>query len=212
MNALSRIEVDDKIHDLAYVKGCLEHWSWRCRGFGYGGGISPTGRLMHGMTTNCRCAGRDPQCYLCDGTGRVSGDLRSDRRAIRMDCDRCLARDPRTGKVRPTGEIGGRTCAKCRGRGRRLILFESVNPASIPSTKFTGGKGVDDRIYHVVEDVVRGWKEHDETVWLNKVTVREYLFNGTQEMKAMRLRISPRFYGKQLHEAHWRFSLILRPE
>lgn len=111
---------------------------------------------------------------------------------------------------RPTGEFLGKTCFKCTGRGRRLIITERVNPASIKTTVDIGGKYVGDRVYHVIEQTVRQWKETDATRPLSRVVIREYLYNGTQEMKALDLRKSTTWYEKQLHRAHADLEILLR--
>jgi hypothetical protein len=194
-------------HDLVYVVACCEHWARMAFSTGYDS-VSSTGKLIGGNSTNCRCRGKDAQCSLCDGTGRVSGDLRPEHYSRPAICEQC----DRDEDGNPTGDFAGRTCFKCRGRKWRFVTVEKVNPASIKSTKYIGGKGVDDRIYHVIEETVRSWKHHDSTVWLRKVIIRQYLWIGTQEMKAAALRVSQAFFSKKLKEAHAELERILRHE
>lgn len=153
--------------------------------------------------TNCRCVIKDanPNCPLCDGTGRISGDLRDERRIEWKRCSAGCVKDEK-GIYR----FGIEECFRCAGTGRRAILHRAVNPASI---KATSGGTFEDVIYHLIDKTVKAWGEQDATIWTRKVFVREYCYNGTQEMKAQQMHISTSWYEKQLHDAHARIDVAL---
>lgn len=193
------------------MQACCEHWASTHFRYGYST-ESSTGRLMRDMAgTNCRCLGRVKECPLCDGTGRVSADLRDDRG---IQFVKCTAGCVKTKNAR--GEfvylLGREECFRCHGTGRRMILHRAVNPASIKTTVDVGGKHVGDLIYHVVETEVRAWKHQDAWVWPRKVLIAEYFWWGTQEMKGKRMRVSQPFFSTRLRQAHVRLHEILREQ
>lgn len=190
-----------RANDIAYVKACWEHWArWRC-GAGSGGAISSTGKLMQGMrSTLCPvCRGTHDDCPLCFGVGRISAKLDPTPRPRPAVCPVCAGER----------EFCGKDCFRCHGKGMIEIIDLKINPAGIRSTKYVGGRGIGDVVAATLEDLVLGWRELDATVWLNRVAIREYLHNGTQDDKARRLRISRSFYSRNLREVHWRAERAL---
>lgn len=186
-----------------YVRACCEYWGSVHISGGWYRNESPTGRLISGMSTRCRCVVKDakPDCPLCDGTGRISGDLRDERGIEWRRCTAGCSKDDK-GVYR----IGPNECARCRGLGRRAILHRAVNPASIPATGF--GK-YEDVIYRTVNRTVSEWRGHDVSYWWAKVLAREYMFNGTQPLKARQMRVSLSWYEKKLHDAHYWVEVAL---
>lgn len=197
------------ILDPAYVRACCHWWARTHARLSSGySTISPTGRLLADMpSTLCRCLGKNPECLLCAGSGRVSGNIKFETKPKRQRCRAGCVSD-----AKGIHRLGHDECFRCRGTGWRTILTLSVNPASIRSTVDVGGKYAGNRVYHLIENAVRGWRKTDATVWLNRVLVREYFYNGTQEIKARQLRISHSFYKQRLHEAHVKLEEILRHE
>lgn len=198
-----------KAIDLPYVQACMWHWAnfhFRSMDGGYGH-ISLTGQFMQGMpSTTCKCRGGNPDCILCDGSGRISGELRSEMKPLTIECDMC----DRDKWGYPSGEINGRTCFKCRGGKARLLIAQKINPAGIKSTKMVGSIGFTDHVFEAIESTVREWGKANETRMYRKVVLREYFYNGTQEMKADALRISRTFYIRKLREAYQVIEPILK--
>lgn len=167
---------------------------------------------MRGMpTTRCRCVIKypNPDCPLCSGTGRISGRLRDERR---IEWKRCTAgcapvKEPNSKQV--VYRLGPNECLRCLGTGRRVILHRHVNPASIRATGFGS---YEDVIYRTVNRTVNEWLNYDVSVWWNKVIEKEYKENGTQLMKAKKMRVSLSWYEKKLHEAHYWIEVALDQE
>lgn len=192
------------IRDLPYVKGALDSWARWSLG-SRGGGISLTGRLMQGARANV-CPGwiedmqarraHDPWCPQCHGTGRLLLKLTATQHTRRRVCTVCEGRclpDPATG--RPASE-----CFRCRGTGEITVISLKVNPAAIRGTSHAG-TGCDWQSM-ILDDLISGWREKDETFWMNRVVIREYFYNGTQLMKARQMRVSESFYKKNLRAAY----------
>jgi hypothetical protein len=193
------------VRDLPYVKACMDRWARYYTGAGYGS-MSITGKLMQGMrSTTCPCRGNDERCPLCEGTGKISGDLEALRQCRTIYCPDCDKDEDGF----PLGEVNGTTCFKCRGSGLRVYVSQKVNPAGIKSTRYVGGKGEGDRVTMLIEDQVRAWKLQHQTRWLARVVVKEYFFNGTHETKAISLGKSREFFSRTLNEAHARIELLL---
>ena len=182
--------VATKINDRPYIVGVMERWARWCHG-SISGGVSITGRLMQGIKSNI-CPGwlddvtsgkgHDPYCHICHGTGRVPMEAEiTSKTKICHICD-------------GNKKFAGVDCWRCRGRGKVRIANLKVNPACIPSTKNVGGHTPSDAVSVLVDDLISQWREHDETLWMAKVSVAEYHYNGTQEMKAAKLRISRAFF------------------
>lgn len=183
-----------KIRDLTHVKSALERWA--CRRYGGSiGDMSMTGKLMSGVRDNV-CTlwlddiaarkAHDPFCPLCQGRGRVRLDEAKRRRVSKCSiCD-------------PKGQFMGQICFRCGGKKSYVTYDILVNPAVIRGT----GSMYTDVVCHIVDNLVGSWRESDATVWLHRVIVNEYCWNGTQVIKARRLRVSLSFYEKRLHEGH----------
>ncbi len=188
------------IRDLPYVKGAVESWARWCGG-SRGGGISMTGRLMQGARSNV-CPGwiadmqagrgHDPWCPQCKGTGRLLLKLTATQRAVPRTCPVCEG----------SKKFAGDHCYRCKGAGVVQVIELKVNPTGIRSTRHVGGISPSDWQSVILDDLITGWRERDETFWLNRVIVREYLFNGTQQTKAQQLRVSLSFYEKTLRAAY----------
>jgi len=204
----------------------FERWArWR-EGARYhgngGGGGGILGRLRRGsgsrVCPTCKGAGRMPghlvgssyefinvPCPQCDGAKKVAGDLDPAQRQKEIDCVFC--RDPYSGRA--TGELpDGRSCHKCHG-GKRLVVLLKVHPATIKGTRYLGPDGEPDPVSALIERTIEAWKDHNETYWLARVVIEEYTRNGTQEMKAMRLRVSQAWFSKNLKAAHRRMTEML---
>ncbi len=184
------------IRDLAHIKAACETWARWCCGSRQPGGVSPTGRLMLGVSGNIcpgwlddvsNGRGHDPWCPLCHGTGKLPLSLTAERRTVTRCCPVCENEKDRR-----------ESCHRCRGAGRVTIVTAWVNPASIRSTAPPG----QDWQSWMIDDLVTGWREHDRTFWMNRVVVREYFHNGTQAMKAHRMGVSAVWYNKRLLAAY----------
>ncbi len=204
------------IRDLPYVKGACEAWARWCSGSRAAGAISMTGRLMMGAGGNvcpewindlAHGRGHDPWCPLCHGHGRLPMRLSATSKSVQRVCPRCegangpsLARDPRLDPIGENAKAASFTCHRCRGAGTVTVISQWVNPAAIRSTRPADGTG--DWQSWMLDDLVTGWRDEDRTFWMNRVVIREYFHNGTQEMKAARLRISESWYKKCLRAAY----------
>ena len=186
------------IRDLPYVKGACESWARWCGG-SRNSGISMTGRLMQGARSNV-CPGwivdmqaghaHDPWCPQCHGTGRLLLKLTATQRAVSRVCPICEG----------SKKFAGDHCYRCKGAGSVRIIDLKVNPIGIRSTR--PGSGVGDWQSLVLDNLITGWRERDETFWMNRVVVREYFWNGTQQMKARQLRVSESFFKKTLRVSY----------
>jgi hypothetical protein len=192
------------VNDITYVKACLETWARWCHG-AVRGGISITGRLMQGIKSNV-CPGwiddvlagraHDAWCPHCGGTGRVKM-----KQILHTTARRCPLCDEQ-------GLFLGQSCFRCHGTRTVTMRHIQINPATIRSTRHVGGQANTDTST-LIDALVAGWREHDQTYWLNRVIISEYHHNGTQEMKARRLRISRSWYCKNLADAHRRVERML---
>ena len=202
-----------RIRDLIYVKAATESWARWCGG-SRGRGISLTGRLMQGARGNV-CQGwlddaqahraHDPWCPDCKGTGRLLLKLTATRRSVSRDCPVCENESDAMGKPTPRRE----NCFRCHGLGVVTVVSLKVNPAAIRSTAHVGGAIGGDWQSLILDDLITGWRERDETFWLNRVVVREYFFNGTQRYKAQQMRVSPVWYNRRLLDAYRRIDQTL---
>jgi hypothetical protein len=145
-------------------------------------------------------------CPHCAGTGKVDGDLDMQKHTREIDCVFCA--DPVTGTANGETATGG-TCHKCHG-GKRLIISLKVHPATIAGTRRYGGDHESDPLSARIEEAVESWLQRNITYWLARVVVEEYCRNGTQEMKATRLRVSRPWYCRNLSEAHLRVRGLMR--
>lgn len=200
------------IRDLPYVKGALDSWARWSLGSRGSGGISLTGRLMQGARSNV-CPGwvedaqarraHDPWCPDCKGTGRILLKLTATQHAVRRVCTVCEGRclpDPTT--KRPASD-----CFRCHGTGEITVISLKVNPATIRGTSHTDS-GCDWQSMFL-DDLISGWRDKDETFWMNRVVIRECFYNGTQPMKAQQIRVSESFYKKTLRTAYGEVDQIL---
>lgn len=195
------------IRDLPYVKGACESWARWCGG-SRGGGISLTGRLMQGARSNV-CPGwiadaqagkgHDPWCPDCKGTGRLLLKLTATQRAVTRVCPICEG----------SKKFAGDHCYRCKGAGTVQVIQLKVNPAGIRGTRFSVGAGVGDGQSLILDDLITGWCERDQTFWMNRVVIREYFWNGTQEVKAQQLRVSVSFFKKTLRDAYCSIDEVL---
>ncbi len=211
--------------DLAHSRAreAFEKWArWRAGarpggGAMVGGGGGLLGRLTAGrgarVCPTCRGARRLPghlvgaraeflnvPCPGCDGQGRLAADLAAQKRTREIDCPFCA----RTvhGRTVSTGELpDGRSCHRCQG-GKRLIVQLAVHPATIPGTRHLGPDPGPDPVVALVQRTVLAWAGRNETYWLARVVTEEYLHHGTQEMKALRLHVSTRWFRMNLLRAH----------
>lgn len=191
--------------DPAYVKSRMEQWARWCHGSTGAGGMSITGRLMHGIKGNVCSAwlddmqarrGHDPDCPICHGTGRARLDDILRTRILRCPiCDQ-------------HGKFLGDHCFRCHGTRFISLRHVRVNPACIPGTRHVGHQANTDACT-LIDALVSAWRDTDPTYWMNRVVVSEHHHNGTQEMKARRLRISLATYKRHLTHAHRRVERLL---
>ncbi len=201
MHGVSQSAVRRLAVDLPHVRGQCERWArWRS-GFGYGASSAMLGRLLDAMpSTLCpRCHGHNPSCMLCDGNGRIAGSLTPASLSRRRVCHACKG----------IGEVGERTCHRCRGSGWRTLVEMAVNPAGISSTRSVGGRDTTPAAIRAIEDQVLAWQRGSERSFA-LVLIWEYTRNGTQAMKAGRLRISQQTFSRKLAEAHAQIDQLLR--
>lgn len=103
-------------------------------------------------------------------------------------------------------------CPDCGGRGRIRAhgSRSKINPVCIRSTRDAGGPSHTD-IYEAIDELICSWQDRDETYWLHRVAIAEYLWLAMrQEDKAVRLRISRAFYGQNLNEVRHQVELRLK--
>ncbi len=191
------------------IRERMEMWA-RYRWSGGGSGSRTFfDKVLRGMPgTNCpACAGigrlalgrqrgveQYAICSNCGGAGKIR--LEKPRSFVRVRiCPRC--RPMKAGDV--AGEIGGRTCHRCRGSGKIIVDLTQVNPAFIHSTYLQPDNLVAQRIDRLVcelrqRDVLLGY-------WL--VIHAEYcdIRGGTQVDKADRVGIAYENYKKRLTRA-----------
>lgn len=194
------------------ITEAMEKWArWRAARSGDGLGwphITITGKILAGMpSTKCTlCDGRERipgwkvgvamqwiECPRCDGEGKIKADPGSSR-AAEAACKACVC--PGTG--RPTGEVGGKTCIKCRGRGKVTNHAAAVvNPAFIQSTSAPSFRADDDPISQRID-----WLVCTElTEYQREIVIHEYARHGSQAKKAAKLEISQGYYSRVLAEA-----------
>lgn len=212
----------------------FERWArWRVGGVAnvsaYSQMSSLTGRLLDGMRSttcpDCRGEGRMPghrvgsamafidPCPSCNGLGRIKGDLQAKRSVSRERCEVCYDKDAE----RSTGEVNGRTCVHCRGRGERIHVELEVNPAAIKGTRYYGANEDPDPVSMLIDRLVVAWAMTDGSAYhaaIYRVVMAEYccvdvrnsrvLRSGTQEAKADELNLSRRFFVRMLTDAHTR--------
>lgn len=210
------------------VRVAFERWArWRVSGAPLTVGSSNatlTGRLLDGLRStlcpDCKGARRiegkrvglnvewiDP-CPRCCGEGRIKGDLRPNEDHTTVACTACVVIFD--GKPKSTGEINGRTCHKCCGSGTRVIAQLEVNPAGIRGTRYHGANEDVDPISALLDRTVAAWSQTNLTFWLYRVVIVEYCEWGTQEEKALDMRVSRRWYLKNLATAHQRAQEVLK--
>jgi len=110
--------------------------------------------------------------------------------------------DPISGKS--TGEIRGATCHRCFGSGWRQLIVLRVNPAGISGTRYFGVNEDPDPVSATIDRTVAGWSQSNLTYWLYRVVLMQYASGGTQETKALKMRVSTVWFRKNLREAHLR--------
>lgn len=192
-----------RIIDLIYVKAACHRWALGSRAPSlYGNSIM--GRLISGIkSTLCPwCFNRRKFCGHCDSSGRIPMSLHSRNISHWKRCPLRCVRQPKGARFSGLYVSFGDVCYRCHGRGVIPVQDLKVNPALICSTKHVGGKSDIDPLSAMVDDLCQAWRCSDDTVWLNKVLEKEYCTNGTQEAKALKMRISYRFYKYRLHDAH----------
>ena len=176
----------------------MERWA-RWRHYRHGGiGKTMTEKLLEGMPgTRCpSCGGggkRGKQtCLACGGTGHARLMPEADK-AWREPCTRCM-RDGRS-----TGEVAGRTCVNCGGKGYRLQVEHKVNPAFIRSTY----QSPDDPLSQRIDRLVCELRQRDVLLGYWFVVNAEYCDarGGTQASKAQRLLLTPDCYESRLRRA-----------
>lgn len=211
------------------VRECCERWArWRERARYYvhspaaSGGEYIGGRGWRDCPT-CHADGRMPghlvgstaayingvPCPVCNGDKRVTGNLAPTVKRTSFWCLDCRVYDQRARTYRSTGELpDGRTCHRCHG-GRRDVVELVVHPATIPSTRHLGPQVNPDAISVLINSTVLEWEQTNATYWLARVIVEEYCRDGTQTIKAQRLRGSQGWFSKHLKEAHARLELVI---
>lgn len=221
------------------VRHYLERWArWptEVRGFaavGYGG-CTTIGRLLSGkrmkVCSLChgekRIAGKRVGvkypiivCPTCNGFGYEEATLKIESRPRLVDCHACRTYDERSKRYRSTGLLpDGRTCHKCHG-GKRIEEQRLVHPATIPGTLRFGADIDPDPVSAMLDRTIAGWQHTNATYWLHVVVVMEYrnqylgrLVAGgmTQGDKADVMRVSRRWYERNLSEAHNRIETLLK--
>lgn len=139
-----------------------------------------------------------PSCELCQGNGRVKLDATKPQPKI-VPCSICEGH----------GTFLGDICFRCKGlRAVERVVFK-VNPAGIRSTRSVGGQNGGDVLCGYLDDLITGWRESDATIWLNRVVVREYCYNGKQTDKALQLKVSESFYKKRLRDVYEKVEVML---
>ena len=191
------------IRDMPHVKGACESWARWCASGHTARAVSMTGRLMMGAPGNtcpgwlddvAARRGHDPWCPLCHGTGRLPMKLAATVLRSRRVCPCC------EGESDPQGKPTDRRlrCHRCHATGIVEIVSQWVNPAAIRST---APPGLDWQSW-MLDELITGWRDEPATFWMNRVVIREYFWNGTQDMKAKRLGISMGWYKKRLRAAY----------
>ena len=203
------------------VRYYLEQWArWPTVLRGSSGGIGGTviGRLMSGkrMMVCSLCKGKKKiagaligspypvvVCTRCDGAGYEPTTLDTESRMQMVDCDVCRVYDDRSKRYRSTGELpDGRTCHKCHGGRRRLMLEacdcnqgttadgamcsrcngsrvapvreDLVHPATISGTRYYGANTDPDPVSAMLDRTIATWAKSNLTYWLNAVVMMEY--------------------------------------
>lgn len=186
----------------------MEQWArWRCSGGADHGIVSGTAGLL-GKLQNSKRARICPQCkgsrrarYArrcpeCGGKGDILEDLQTIARSREVPCLPCAS----------TGEINGRTCAKCRGRGKTTKVERTVHPATISGNiVYATGRSIEhsDRACSLISAIVLRWENADGTFWWHHIVLEEYQPGDarTREQKATGMGISPSFYSRELKKA-----------
>lgn len=203
------------------AREALERWArWRIGGARfYGGSLhSLTGKLLNGLRwvacPSCEGKGKVPEfdpCPRCGGECIVkAAGLEADRGVSNTPCTGCLAPDPHTGELKPTGEANGNTCNQCRGSKIRTRTTLRVNPAGINGTRYYGANEDADPVSLLIDRTVSGWALLPLTYWLHRVVIAEYCLSGTQEMKAAKLGHNQPYFSKKLVDAHQRIESLLK--
>jgi hypothetical protein len=223
----------------------MELWvHWRTAGrvssgqIGGGGGGDFFGKLQREKRRRkCpRCKGwrrifiakfnRNAACPRCNNAGYIWEDLVPTGRAREIDCVHCI--DYSLDPPRPTGEINGVTCWRCRGSTKRTIDNVQVHPSMIAGTRLYGfqdphpdltGSRINAQVYR--------WSQDDATFWWHQVVLIEYdqdyeidpgrawarftppPAGRTKEQKALALGISPSFYSRTLKAALLQIQQLL---
>lgn len=192
---------------MATIREQIEYWArWRFSRQSGGVGKSMLQRVLEGMPgTHCpTCGGRGrapgalvqrngPRvaCPTCSGSGRVKLDA-NDRRVMVKPCPACKA------DGLPRGEVNGRTCFRCRGRGLLVVVLDKVNPAFIRNAYHDPDNPTLQRIDRLVceLDLRADTRKYHVVLW------EEYCGRaGNQETKAARLGLGHGVYRKRLQRA-----------
>ena len=217
------LPMTDAVHLKPRTLEAMERWvRWRHDAAYYGTSGRPVGasgnllgRLQAGGKRRATCpqckgdkripmpgTSRTRACPKCEAVGVVFEDLEVSERIRTVPCAVCYDADAKRGM----GEVNGRTCHKCGGSGEVIDAERYVHPVLIPGTRIYG-RHAPDRISALINRTVFRWGEHDATLWWHHVVIAEYEPEPsearlTQEQRALRMGISPRFFRKCMRDAH----------
>jgi len=163
----------------------LEAWArWLYNGR-YSSGETTIAKMRRGM--------KSLKCPTCRGEGEVLRyGKNGNQRVLCPTCEGACAVDPRIkiprhpskecSQCAGTGSMGPdkKTCFPCRGRGR--ILGRSINDKVFPAFIRGTSMSFDDPIYYKIDRFINRRKRRER-----RVIDQEYLWSGTQEIKAQRL-------------------------
>lgn len=184
---------------------------------------SLTGKIMAGMKSTkcptCKGEGKVPgakvgstlawidPCPQCAGERHIRGDLSARRKVIVRRCSHCL-----DAQGRSRGEVNGKTCHACKGSGKRVLVFEQVNPASIRPTGPRGlGVFSDDPLSEQIDNIISGWSRRRHLRIYATVILSEHCDNGRQQDKAAKLKISQGWFARLLSQAYTMLGNQLAP-
>lgn len=112
----------------------------------------------------------------------------------------------------------GSVCGRCKGSTIAPVKEHLVHPATISGTRYYGANTDPDPVSALLDRTIAGWAQSNLTYWLNAVVLMEYRceYLGravgvglTQGDKAEVMRVSDRWYRRNLTEAHRRVETLL---